>query len=151
MSSFSYLFFHWHCFNVSLFCQCSIVVLHCSAVFWLFRQCSVIQWVFQCSSGAMLFQPCSIVPWVFHMFWCSWFYSMPFEPYVLFTKNDQFFIKQYMGHAVLSLNEVYQIYLKNWRKKNSFWRKVLENPWKDDVVQIIFHTLDLNLLKILPK
>ena len=33
--------------------------------------------------------------------------------------------------------------------KNSFCKEVIENPWKDDVVQIIFHTLDLNLLKIL--
>ena len=35
-SSFSYLFFHWHCFNVSLFHQCSIVVLCCSTLFPLF-------------------------------------------------------------------------------------------------------------------
>ena len=123
-SSFSNLFFHWHCFNVLLFCQCSIVVLHCSAVFWLFWQCSVIQWVFQCSGGVLLFWPCSIFLG-YSMFWCSWFYSMPFEPYVLFTKNDQFFIKQYMGQAVLSLNEVYQIYLKNQRKKTAFEGKLL--------------------------
>ena len=31
-----------------------------------------------------------------------------------------------MGHTVLSLNEVYQIYLK--KKKNSFCKEVIENP-----------------------
>ena len=60
-------------------------------------------------------------------------------------KNDNFFVKEYMGQAVLSLNEVYQIYLTK-KKQNSVWRKVIENPWEDNVVQIIFHTLDLNLL-----
>ena len=45
-SSFSYLLFHWRCFNVSLFCQCSIVVLRCSTVLWLFWRCSVVPVVF---------------------------------------------------------------------------------------------------------
>ena len=45
-SSFSYLLFHWRCFNVSLFCQCSIVVLHCSTVRRLFWRCSVVPVVF---------------------------------------------------------------------------------------------------------
>ena len=45
-SSFSYLFFHWRCFNVSLFRQCSIVVLRCSTVLRLFWWCSVVPVVF---------------------------------------------------------------------------------------------------------
>ena len=45
-SSFSYLLFHWRCFNVSLFCQCSIVVLRCSTVLRLFWRCSVVSVVF---------------------------------------------------------------------------------------------------------
>ena len=61
-SSFSCLLFHWCCFNVSLFCQCSIIVLHCSAVFRLFRWCSMccsggVLALFRCSSGV----PYSIV------------------------------------------------------------------------------------------
>ena len=69
-----------------------------------------------------------------------------------YKKWSFFFMKQYMRHTVLSLNEVYQIYLnKTMKKQNSFCKKVIENPWKDNVVQIIFHTLDLNLLKVLSK
>ena len=70
-----------------------------------------------------------------------------------FYKKWSFFMKQYMGHTTLSLNEVYQIYLKKKTKKkqNSFCKKVIENPWKDNVVQIMFHILDLNLYKILSK
>ena len=38
-------------------------------------------------------------------------------------------MKQYMRHTVLSLNEVYQIYLnKTMKKQNSFCKKVIENP-----------------------
>ena len=32
-------------------------------------------------------------------------------------KNDNFFVKEYMGQAVLSLNEVYQIYLNKEKTK----------------------------------
>ena len=57
-SSFSCLLFHWRCFNVSLFRQCSIVVLRCSAAFRLFRRCSVVPALFRRSAGV----PCSVVP-----------------------------------------------------------------------------------------
>ena len=57
-SSSSYLLFHWRCFNVSLFRQCSIVVLHCFTVFRLFRRCSVVSALFRRSAGV----PCSSVP-----------------------------------------------------------------------------------------
>ena len=61
-------------------------------------------------------------------------------------------MKKYMGHNILSLNKVYQICLKKAKKKrNSFCKKVIENPRKDNVVVIRFPTLDLNLLKILSK
>ena len=91
-SSFSCLLFHWRCFNVSLFRQCSIVVLRCSAVFRLFRRCSIAPVLFRCSGVVPLFSGCSmfrcsgVVPSfrrcsVFRrsVFRCSWFYSMPFE------------------------------------------------------------------------
>ena len=37
-------------------------------------------------------------------------------------------MKQYMGHTVLSINEVYQIYLKKKQRKNkiTFVRKLLK-------------------------
>ena len=84
-STFSYLFFHWRCFNVSLFRQCSIVVLRCSTVFPLFRGCSVVLVVFRYSgvipsfSGCSVFRWCSVVPSFrgCSVFRCSWFYSMP--------------------------------------------------------------------------
>ena len=63
-SSFSYLFRHWGCFNVSLFRQCSIVVLRCSALFPLFRGCSVVPVVFRYSGVVPSFSGCSL-------FWCS--------------------------------------------------------------------------------
>ena len=63
---------------------------------------------------------------------------------MLFTKNDYFFMRQYMAHTILSLNEVYQINKEKTNRKNKidFVRKLLK---------IIFHTLDLNLLKVLSK
>ena len=92
-SSFSCLLFHWRCFNVSLFRQCSIIVLRCSAVFRLFRRCSIVPVLFRCSGVVLSFSgvPCSVVPVVFQwcsvvpsfrrcsVFQCSWFYSMPFH------------------------------------------------------------------------
>ena len=50
-SSFSYFifFFHWRCFNVSLFRQSFVVVLRCSAVF-------------RCSGGVPSFRGCSVIP-----------------------------------------------------------------------------------------
>ena len=63
-SSFSCLLFHWRCFNVSLLCQCSIVVLLCSAVFRLFRRCSIVPVLFRCSGVVPSFSGCS-------MFRCS--------------------------------------------------------------------------------
>ena len=65
-SSSSYLFFYWPCFNVSLFRQCSIVVLRCSILRCfhrsegvpLFLWCSVIPALFRRSAGV----PCSGVP-----------------------------------------------------------------------------------------
>ena len=45
-SSFSYLLFHWWCFNVLLFRQCSIIVLRCFTVLRLFWRCSVVPVVF---------------------------------------------------------------------------------------------------------
>ena len=94
-SSFCYLFFRWRCFNVSLFRQCSIIVLCCSTMFQLFRRCSVVLVVFRCSgivpsfSGCSMFRcsssvpllrRCSVILQVFRvpLFWCYWFYSMPF-------------------------------------------------------------------------
>ena len=78
-SSFSGLLFHWRCFSVSLFRQCSIVVLCCSVVFRLFWRCSIVPALFRCSSGVPLFQRCFVVPQVFRrsVFRCSWLYSMP--------------------------------------------------------------------------
>ena len=108
-SSFSYLLFHWRCFNVSLFPQCSIVVLRCSAVFRLFRWCSVVPALFRrsagvpCSGGVPLFRRWSVVQRVFHVpvvfrcsgvvpsfrgcsaFRCSWFYSMSWLMWLLQT------------------------------------------------------------------
>ena len=45
-----------------------------------------------------------------------------------FYKKWSFFMKQYMGHTVLSINEVYQIYLKKKQRKNkiTFVRKLLK-------------------------
>ena len=48
---------------------------------------------------------------------------------MLFIKNDDFFMKQYMVQAVLSLNEVYQMYLKKQRKnkidlEESYWESL---------------------------
>ena len=63
-SSFSCLLFHWRCFNVSLFRQCSIVVLRCSVVFRLFRRCSIVPVLFRCSGVVPSFSGCS-------MFRCS--------------------------------------------------------------------------------
>ena len=62
--SFSCLLFHWRCFNVSLFRQCSIIVLRCSAVFRLFRRCSIVPVLFRCSGVVPSFSGCS-------MFRCS--------------------------------------------------------------------------------
>ena len=84
-----YFLIAWRCFNVSLFCQCSIVVPRCSALFplfWgvpLFQWCSVIPLLFcrsagvPCSGVPVVF-PCSVLPQVFRVpsFRCSWFYSM---------------------------------------------------------------------------
>ena len=91
-SSFSYLFHHWRCFNVLLFRQCSISVLRCSALFPLFRGCSVVPVVFSYSGFVPSFSGCSVfcVPVVFRcsvfprvfrrsVFRCSWFYSMPLK------------------------------------------------------------------------
>ena len=71
-----YFLIAWRCFNVSLFCQCSIVVPRCSALFPLFRGvplfhwCSVIPLLFcrsagvPCSGVPVVF-PCSVLPQVF--------------------------------------------------------------------------------------
>ena len=66
---------------------------------------------------------------------------------MLFTKNDYFFMRQYMAHTILSLNEVYQINKEKTNKKknkqkkqNRFCKKVVENPWKDNGSNYISHT-----------
>ena len=48
-------------------------------------------------------------------------------PQIISALNQKFFMKQYMGHTVLSLNEVYQVNLKKKQKKNKidFLRKLL--------------------------
>ena len=67
-SSFSYLFFNWRCFIVSLFRQCSIVVL-CTIVprdaLGTRLQCSAVPRCFGCSGGVRLFRWCSVVPVLF--------------------------------------------------------------------------------------
>ena len=93
ISSSFYLFFHWHCFNVSLFRQCSIIVLCCSIPRCFHRSggvpllwsCSVIRALFHHSVGVpcsgfpvvshcSVFRCCSVVKRVFHVpvfQWCS--------------------------------------------------------------------------------
>ena len=44
--------------------------------------------------------------------------------FLIKSKNDNFFIKE-MGQAILSLNEVYQIYFKNRKNKIAFEGKLL--------------------------
>ena len=75
----------------------------------------------------------------------------PFEPYVLFTKNDHFYETIYGPYCIVPEWSLSNKFKKTNKKQNSFCKKVIENLWKDDVVQIIFHTLDLNLLQILSK
>ena len=83
----SYLFFHWRCFNVSLFRQCSVIVLRCSiprcfhrpGSVLLFRWCSIIPALFRRSAGVpvfrcSVFRCCSVVQQVFRVpvfRWCS--------------------------------------------------------------------------------
>ena len=44
--------------------------------------------------------------------------------FLIKSKNDNFFIKE-MGQAILSLNEVYQIYFKNRKNKIAFEGELL--------------------------
>ena len=60
-SSFCYLFFHWRCFKVSFFRQCSVVVLRCSIpLFPSFWWCSVVPVVFRYSCVVSSFSRCSV-------------------------------------------------------------------------------------------
>ena len=128
-SSFSYLFFHWRCFNVPLFRQCSIVVLRCSAVFPLFRWISVIPALFRrsagvsCSGGVPLFRcsagvPCSV-------FWCSWFYSMPFHDMPQKAASKQ------KSHLTVRTKPQQPIFLPDQRKKISM-------PWTTETTILFF-------------
>ena len=94
------------------------------------------------------------------------------EPFVLLIKIDQvFLIRQsllddkcfFLQKIIIFYELIYgpyrivhewslsNIFEKTKKKQNGFCKEVIENPWKDNVVQIIFHTIDLNLLKILSK
>ena len=95
------------------------------------------------------------------------------EPFVLLIKIDEvFLIRQsllddkcyfflqkmiifyeliYGPHRIVPECSLSNIFEKTKKKQNGFCKEVIENPWKDNVVRIIFHTLDQNLLKILSK
>ena len=62
-------------------------------------------------------------------------------------------MEQYMGHTVLPLNEVYQIYFKKQRKiKIAFVRNLLKILQRTMWFKLYFtHLIYLNLLKILSK
>ena len=101
-SSFSYLLFHWRCFNVSLFRQCSIVVLCCSAVFRLFRQFSVVPSLFRCS--VVLYQPI-LYFWTMLSVGILWTKFLAFEPSCprFFQKQNRDYKRQHGSNPVVFL------------------------------------------------
>ena len=103
-SSFSYLFFHWRCFNVSLFRQCSIVVLRCSTVLPLFWRCSVVPVVFY-GKPSLTYVQNKFVP---QSSLCASFICLCalFIRFVLFSFGYAFFLFRYVtilsGQALFS-------------------------------------------------
>ena len=130
-SSFSYLFFHWRCFNVPLFRQCSIVVLRCSAVFPLFRWISVIPALFRrpvgvpCSGVPVVFR-CSDVPRVFHVPFCGvpGFIVCPFRTCLKRPLQQE-------SHVTVRTKPQQPIFLPDQRKKISM-------PWTTETTILFF-------------